>query len=493
MCSPCSNAVPTDGRAGRFAAAAARFARSLRRFPVSDGRGEALTPASDDARPSRGRARAESAGSLVDPPSVRWNEDGGTTGAGRDEGKGMMASSREASGKPSIAITYPFPLGEPNGGSRHAREIARHLGKLGADVVIIPVSATPGTHYPRPKVKDEVLGLELDAELSRFGVDVVRVPQHPLFWRFDGRHVKRAISKILERRHVDIVLSFHHEAAPLPSFLKSRNVKFGYIAAWQSYAMALKRPRGEGKLLKLVRRRADMRDIIRPHREADILFANSRFTRGELMDVVGVDGSRIVVSYLGVDPSFMKIPRAAPDEVTRFIFFGRVVPLKGVLDAIEALGRLQAKGLSNWTFRVLGSGDEELARSVAREHGVSDKVHFCGSVGDERLRSELEQAHLAILPSYAESFGLSVAEAQAAGISVVAYEAGSVPEVVEHGVTAWLAPVRDVDGLARHIEAAVNDPEMAYRAGLAGRERVARMFTWDKTARTILDGIRAVS
>ena len=405
----------------------------------------------------------------------------------------MMANSSEASRKPSIAITYPFPLGEPNGGSRHAREIARHLGKLGANVVLIPVSASSGTHYPRPKVRDEFLGFELDEDLARYGVDVVRVPQHPLYWRFDGRHVKKAMSRILKHRHVDIVLSFYHEGALLPSLLRSRNVKFGYIAAWQSYAMALKRPIGEGRLIKLIRKRADNRDIIRPHRQADILFANSQFTRGELMDVVGVDGNRIVVSYLGVDPRFSEIPRSAPTEVRRFIFFGRVVPLKGVLDAIKALGQLAAKGLNNWTYRILGTGDEQLARNAAREHGISENVLVCGAVNDERLRSELEEADLAILPSYAESFGLSIAEAQAAGIPVVAYEAGSVPEVVEDGVTAWLAPIRDVDGLAERIEAAVRNPEMTYRAGLAGRERVKRMFTWHKTAETILEGIRAVS
>ena len=73
---------------------------------------------------------------------------------------------------------------------------------------------------------------------------------------------------------------------------------------------------------------------------------------------------------------------------------------------------------------------------------------MCDAVGDEGLRRELKDAHLAIMPSHAEAFGLSIAEVQAAGIPIVAYEAGSVSEVVENGVTGWLAPFRQVDRLA---------------------------------------------
>jgi len=350
-----------------------------------------------------------------------------------------------------------------------------------------PAAITPGQ-----KVEDKFLGFEFDQELSQQSVTVVRVPHHPLHYLFDGRPMKKALRNILEQRRVDIVLSFYHEAAFLPSFLRSRKVKFGYIAAWQSYAMALGTDRRRGGVRGRVREWENHRFIIDPHRRADILFANSDFTRRELTAVLGVDDDRIVVCPLGVDPKFMEISRPAPPEISRFIFFGRIVPSKGVADAIEALGQLAGKGFKNWSYRIVGQGDHEWARNLAREHGVAENVEVCGPVDDEGLRGELKQAHLAILPSHAESFGLSIAEAQAAGIPVVAYQAGSVPEVVEDGVTAWLAPFRRVDELARYIEKAVQNPEMTYRAGLAGRDRIGRMFTWDRTAATVLDGIQAV-
>lgn len=405
-----------------------------------------------------------------------------------DRGKGVENNSHV----PGVVITYPFPLGEASGGARMTREIARHLSRLGADVVVLPVSTNAlDRRYPRSEVDEKVLGFEFDEDLARDAIDVVRVQQHPLHYQLDGFSVKKALRSILKERTVDIVLSYFHEAAFLPSFLRTQGIKFGYIATWITYAgLARKHAQGAGGW---VQNWKNNRMIVEPYKHADIIFATSSHTRNELMDIIGVDGGRIVVCYLGVDPVFTKIPRTPPTEITRFLFFGRVIPRKGFFDALEALGKLAASGYKNWTFRIVGNGRSEWARQAARDHGIADKVTVCDAVGDEGLRQELEQAHVAIMPSYAESFGLAFAEAQAAGLPVVAYARGSVPEVVENGVTGWLAPYRKVDQLAQCIIKAISDPEATYQAGLMGRKRVQRMFTWEKTAVTILEGIRTVT
>ncbi|MEQ1894258.1 MAG: glycosyltransferase, partial [Planctomycetota bacterium] len=105
---------------------------------------------------------------------------------------------------------------------------------------------------------------------------------------------------------------------------------------------------------------------------------------------------------------------------------------------------------------------------------------------------ELARAQLAILPSHSESFGLSIAEAQAAALPVVAYAAGSVPEVVADGQTAWLAPLGNLDALTTALAAALDSPTPAHARGLAGRERVARLFRWDRTAERVLTGLEAL-
>jgi glycosyltransferase involved in cell wall biosynthesis len=332
------------------------------------------------------------------------------------------------------------------------------------------------------------LGFEFDAELARDAVEVVRVPQHPLHWILDARAVRRAVATVVRRERVDAVLSYYAEAAFLPALLRRAGVRFGYIATWHSYAAAL-----EGPLRAVPRwldRRLKRRLVIRPHRGAEVLFATSRFTMGELASVLGVDRGRVVVCPLGVDPSFLEIEVAPAAPIRRLLFFGRIIESKGVLDALGALDLLARQGHGELELRLRGQGDHDWARRAARERGLEDRVAVLGPAGDDELRAELAAAQVAFLPSHFEAFGLAFAEAQAAGLPVVAYRAGSVPEVVEDGVTGWLAPPRDVAALARCLGEAALDPAAARARGLAGRERVRARFTWQQTARAILGGLR---
>ncbi len=392
----------------------------------------------------------------------------------------------------SVAITYPYPLGKASGGARMTREIARHLGKLGVKVVLLPVSSVPLSRFPRPKLSNHFLGFEYDGELAKDSVEIVRVRQNYFHWRLDGLNVRKTIQKILKQHHLDLVLSYYHEAAFLPSFLHFHKIRFGYISTWQSYDLALNGFANGGKLYRAVKKWLDSWLIIKAHRKADIVFATSYFTRNELIDIMNLDAEKIVVCPLGVEGKFLEIPRNEPEEITRFLFFGRFTQLKGIADALEALGLLANRGYDNWTFRVFGQGACDWVRNLASKNRISDKVIIHGPIGDDELSLELQKAHLAILPSHVESFGLSIAEAQAAGIPVIAYQAGSVPEIVENGVTGWLAPYRNIVQLSLCIEKAINNPKQTYQVGLAGRERVKRMFSWEKTSRLMFEKMQEI-
>jgi glycosyltransferase involved in cell wall biosynthesis len=389
---------------------------------------------------------------------------------------------------PSILITHGWGLGTPTGTARHVQELARHLALEGARVTVLCVSTSGYSGFPRPKLPPELSGREIERELAGLGVRVVRVDPHPLHWTLDGRRVRRAVERLLEEQSFDAVLGFFNEAACLPPLLAPRGVTFGYIATWLSYRMALSRtgagPRG------LLMRAANRRFVVEPYRAAEVLFANSEFTAGELVDVLGCDRRRIHVTYLGVRDAFHAIARVRPEKVERVLFFGRLVREKGIGDALAALARVAREGRA-FRLRVLGSGNAEHVRAHARALGLAARVEVLPHQGDAHLLEELGRAHLALLPSHSESFGLSIAEAQAAGLPVVAYSAGSVPEVVEDGQTAWLAPLHDVDGLARALGAALSDPDECFRRGIRGRERAGRLFRWDRTARRVLDGLPA--
>ena len=393
--------------------------------------------------------------------------------------------------RPRVLITYPYPLGQATGGARMTREIARYLGRGGADVTVMPISATPWTVLRKRHPRERFLGHEFDEELALDSVRIERLRPSRLHWIRDGVVAAKAVDRILREERVDLVLSYFTEAPAVARAARARGVKFGVISTVQSYARALElRKRGVPAFLHGA---VNHRVVIEPVRNADVVFATSEFTRRELIDLIGIDDDKIVVCHLGVEPSFFEIHREPPAAINRFLFVGRIVRQKGVLDAVAALAQLAANGNTDWTYRIFGHGAAGWLHGAIREHGLETRVEVHEALLDDaELRRQLQWAHLAILPSHFEAFGLAFAEAQAAGLPVVAYDAGSVPEVVEHGVTGWLAPVHDQGELARCLELAVRDPAATHAAGLAGRERIRRLFSWENTARAMARGSREV-
>jgi glycosyltransferase involved in cell wall biosynthesis len=365
-----------------------------------------------------------------------------------------------------IIITHPYSMSVPGGGTMHCMYLAQHIERLGIKVILVPVGTEQCTKMEEP------------------GLDVVSTLPSRIHYLLDGIGILRNVREILKQRNVNGILGWSHEAAFLPAFLRSQKVVFGMIAA-ASYGVWLTRQTPVAP----VKRLADKWFRCRPLKSADIVFASSNFTRRELIDLVKVRPDRIVVAPQGVARAFTRIHRSYDGEISRFIFFGSFAAIKGIFDVIEALGKVYSMGYRNWTLRVAGWGDHvEILRAVS-QWGITDLVVMLGQLDHSALLHHLSWAQLAILPSHTESFGLAIAEAQGAALPVVAYETDAVPEVVEKDVSGWLVPPNRADLLAEAILEAMRKPEQAYRMGLSGRERVNQLFSWDRAAAAILEGI----
>jgi len=165
------------------------------------------------------------------------------------------------------------------------------------------------------------------------------------------------------------------------------------------------------------------------------------------------------------------------------------VPEKGIFDLLEALGRVASQNDNQWNLKVVGWGDREKVEHVAQQHGIGDRIKLIERLDHNALAVELEKSQLAILPSYKESFGLAIAESQATGLPVVAYEVGAVPEVVEHGKSGWLVKPGRIDLLVEVISEALQDSATTFQMGLDGRDRVKRLFSWEQSAKLMLQNI----
>lgn len=129
---------------------------------------------------------------------------------------------------------------------------------------------------------------------------------------------------------------------------------------------------------------------------------------------------------------------------------------------------------------LVGSGPrEDAVRAAVDEMGLGDRVVFAGFRTDvERL---LPAFDVFCLSSVQETYPVSVLEAMAASLPVVMTDPPGVPEVVAEGRTGHRVPVGDDAEMAARLGALLADPAMRVRMGAAGRDRVEREFSFDRT------------
>ncbi|GMR00094.1 MAG: glycosyltransferase [Zetaproteobacteria bacterium] len=103
-----------------------------------------------------------------------------------------------------------------------------------------------------------------------------------------------------------------------------------------------------------------------------------------------------------------------------------------------------------------------------------DRVHWVGGVDHAALENWYATADVMVLPSDDEPFGRVLVEAMAMGVSIVAFDGGGVPEVVQHGKQGALLPHGDVDGMTAAVAKLLGDTEMRAAMGNAGRKRAKK-------------------
>jgi glycosyltransferase involved in cell wall biosynthesis len=158
-----------------------------------------------------------------------------------------------------------------------------------------------------------------------------------------------------------------------------------------------------------------------------------------------------------------------PDAQGYLIAFGRIHPDKGTADAIEIARQV------GMPLVICGPvHDAEYHRALVEPHIDGERVRYPGNVGPEERMRLLGEATALVHPiGFAEPFGLSVVEAMACGTPVVAYNKGSMPEIVEPGVTGYLAD--DVTGAVEGVERAAKLDRRAIHETAVRRFGAARM------------------
>lgn len=171
----------------------------------------------------------------------------------------------------------------------------------------------------------------------------------------------------------------------------------------------------------------------------------------------------------------------------RIFSCGRLNACKGHEDVIHAVDLLRAKGLD---ARLSIAGEDEAGgtayRKVLEEQIAGRRLghasRLLGAVSEERVKDELERAHVFALASHEEPLGVAIMEAMAMRAPVVVTGAGGVPELVDHGVDGILVrPSRPAE-LADEIESVARNPALALLLGERARRKVESAYGSTRSA-----------
>jgi len=217
--------------------------------------------------------------------------------------------------------------------------------------------------------------------------------------------------------------------------------------------------------------------------KSDGVTSISEDLRQHTVDVFGVTNEiRVINNFINCDlyqPNPDKIGAAAyaPEGEKLLIHVSNFRPVKRVLDCIHILEEVRKHTPAH--LLMVGDGpDRGPAEQLARQLKLTPHVSFLGKQNHvERL---IPLAHVLLMPSEMESFGLVALEAMACGVATVTTNVGGIPELITHGVNGFMEPVGDIVAQAARTVELLTDDTLHQRITAAGRARAMEQFSTDK-------------
>lgn len=187
-----------------------------------------------------------------------------------------------------------------------------------------------------------------------------------------------------------------------------------------------------------------------------------------------------------------EIKERGKQKELRVLFLGNVMGRKGLITLLEAVKDQKSKVVLD----VVGSlnVEPEYAKQMqdfVAANGLSSTVTFHSSLNNQPLIEKLRAAHVLVVPSSYEGFGIVYLEGMGFGLPAVGTTAGAASEVIEDGVTGFLIQPGDAQGLAERLKVLNERRDLLIEMSLAARSRYLRQPTWEQTAGRIREFLQS--
>ncbi len=239
------------------------------------------------------------------------------------------------------------------------------------------------------------------------------------------------------------------------------------------------RPRWQNNLYRVIEKKY--------LQSVDGFIFNSQTTRGVVNELIGASKPEVVAypptDRFGETISENEIKSRAAQNPLRILFLGNVMGRKGLHTLLKAVSSQRSVvGLD-----IVGSltADPNYAKQMQEyvsANGLSSIVTFHSSLDNEPLKQKLQQAHILIVPSSYEGFGIVYLEGMAFGLPAIGTTAGAAGEIIEHGRTGYLIEPHDSNTIASHIASLAADRELLAQLSYNARQRYIKQPSWNEIA-----------
>ena len=181
--------------------------------------------------------------------------------------------------------------------------------------------------------------------------------------------------------------------------------------------------------------------------------------------------------------------RPRTSDVRTLLFLGRIHPVKGLLNLVNAWASARPKG---WQVVLAGqneNGHQVAVQAAIRERQLQPDFTFVGPVDGAAKWDLYRSADLFILPSHTENFGLAVAEALSCGLPVITTRGTPWHELVERSCGWWVEAAAEPLADALRQATLLSDAER-HAMGLRGRQLVEENYTWPAAAQKMISVYR---
>lgn len=209
--------------------------------------------------------------------------------------------------------------------------------------------------------------------------------------------------------------------------------------------------------------------------------AISKSTKEDLIKR-GFSKNSITVLPMGITlPQEIKIFPKEKDET--LIFVGRLTKLKGAEDALSVL-KLVKKDFPKSKLWIVGRGEDNYVKRLrrsAKNLGVIDSVIFYDFVSEEKKFSLMSRAHILLVPSVHEGWGLTVHEAGIVGTPAIAYNVGGLRDIIKNGENGICAKSHP-QGMANQVKELLSNRNLYIKFRQHATD-YAKKMNWDDTAK----------